>query len=414
MYTRLLKRIPAFLVIAAAFLATGTVTAQIPQTINYQGYLTNSASQPVNAAVNVTFRLYAAAAGGLPVWEETQSGIGVIDGVFNAVLGSATPFGLAFDATYFLGVQINTDTEMTPRRALNAMPYALRAVTADALAAGVTIPASQLSGTISSNQFVATQRLPTIACAADQVPQWNGAAWICATGAAGPTGPIGPQGIQGLTGLTGPAGATGATGSQGAQGIQGQPGATGPIGPQAMALLGRRSVRVGNGCNLQGGTLVCGNGVGGGQVCLANSSSCAQVPAGPCKDFCINNNTGLSWLFDAVDVAATGALTLDQTRRAIVCSGTAVPAVVDMELRVQGLAIAAGLMAHVVALDTGNPWAIMAQPTLHGEYQAPVGGSYGPELSLKLQSLTGLCFLLEQTSFNVRFHSGQPGALGEF
>ena len=212
-----------------------------------------------------------------------------------------------------------------------------------------------------------------------------------------------------MTGLTGPAGATGATGPSGAQGIQGQPGATGPIGPQAMALLGRRSVFGGDGCNLQGGTLVCG-----GQVCFVdNTSSCAQVPAGPCKEFCINN-TGLSSVFAPVNVGTSGALTLDQTKRAIVCKATAVPVVVDMELRVQGLAIAAGLMAHVVALDTGNPWAIMAQPTLHGEYQAPVGGSYGPELSLKLQSLTGLCFLLEQTSFNVRFHSGQPGALGEF
>ena len=33
---------------------------------------------------------------------------------------------------------------------------------------------------------------------------------------------------------------------------------------------------------------------------------------------------------------ATGGLTLDQTTRAIVCKATAVPAVIDMELRVQG------------------------------------------------------------------------------
>ena len=225
MPTRTLTSFLQRLMIALAFSAAGTAAAQIPQTINYQGYLTNSASQPVNAAVNVTFRLYTAASGGAPVWQETQSGIGVANGVFIAVLGSASALSLPFNVAYYLSLQVNSDAEMTPRQPLSAVPYALRTVVADGLAAGAIIPATQLTGTIAANQLANTQLLPTTACAANQLALWNGTAWICAAAVAG------PQGIPGPTGLNGP------------QGIQGEPGKAGPPGPaggvDASLLLGQ-------------------------------------------------------------------------------------------------------------------------------------------------------------------------------
>ena len=190
MNKRLLKTFLPILMLA--FVSIATAIAQIPQTINYQGYLTNSASQPVNAAVNVTFRLYTTASGGAPVWQETQSGIGVGNGVFTAVLGSATPLNLPFNVPYFLSVQVNADAEMAGRQPLSSVPYALKAASAETLAGGATIAATQLTGTLASAQFTATQLLPTTACAANQSPQWNGTAWICATGTVGPQGPPGP------------------------------------------------------------------------------------------------------------------------------------------------------------------------------------------------------------------------------
>ena len=131
-----------------AFASIESAIAQIPQTINYQGYLTNSASQPVNAAVNVTFRLYTAPSGGAPVWQETQSGIGVANGVFTAVLGSATPLNVPFNVPYFLSLQVNTDAEMAGRQPLSAVPYALRTAMADAISPTATLPATQITGTI--------------------------------------------------------------------------------------------------------------------------------------------------------------------------------------------------------------------------------------------------------------------------
>ena len=110
------------LVFASALLATGPAFAQIPQTLNYQGYLTNSAGVPVNAPVNVTFRLYTAASGGSAVWTETQSSVGVAGGIYNAVLGSVTALSVPFNVPYFLSLQVNGDAEMSARQPLSAVP----------------------------------------------------------------------------------------------------------------------------------------------------------------------------------------------------------------------------------------------------------------------------------------------------
>jgi trimeric autotransporter adhesin len=69
-------------------------------------------------------------------------------------------------------------------------------VTNVATAAGLTGGPITTTGTIG---LAATNLLPTTACAANQVPQWNGSAWICA--AAGGTGTVTNVGTG--TGLTG-------------------------------------------------------------------------------------------------------------------------------------------------------------------------------------------------------------------
>ena len=207
MQSRFLSSFLRLLAIASASFIVSIAQAQIPQTINYQGYLTNAASQPVNEAVKVTFRLYTAASGGAAVWTETQTGVGVINGIYNAVLGSVTAFNLPFNVPYFLSLQVKDDAEMAVRQPLSAVPYAQRAVTAEVLAAGATVPATQLTGTLASGQLPATQLLPTTACTINFIPQWNGTAWVCAANGAGTQGPAGPPGPAGVAGPPGPAGA---------------------------------------------------------------------------------------------------------------------------------------------------------------------------------------------------------------
>ena len=87
----------------------------LPQTINYQGYLTNPGGTPLNNTVAMTFKLYSASTGGAPLYTEVQPAVLVSNGSFNTMIGVITPIPLPFDRPYWLGVSIGADPEMTPR-----------------------------------------------------------------------------------------------------------------------------------------------------------------------------------------------------------------------------------------------------------------------------------------------------------
>jgi len=119
--------VSVFLMIVLA----STVVAAVPQSINYQGYLTGAGGSPVSGTTSITFSLYSSATGTPSLWTETQPAVAVTNGVYSVVLGSATALTLPFDTRYYLGVQTGADDEMTPRHELTSAPYALRAVTAE-------------------------------------------------------------------------------------------------------------------------------------------------------------------------------------------------------------------------------------------------------------------------------------------
>ena len=151
------------LIKAAGFLLLlgwlGTAMAVLPQSISYQGYLTNTDGSPVDATLNITFRLYNVDAGGVPLWEDTLS-VPVQKGLFSVELGAGTPFPLGlFDDPLWLGIEVGTDGEMTLRKALTSVGFAFRAERAE----------------IDEDTFAA------LSCAANEVPKWIGAAWACAT-----------------------------------------------------------------------------------------------------------------------------------------------------------------------------------------------------------------------------------------
>jgi hypothetical protein len=164
--------------------------AAVPQRINYQGHLTNAASQPVTATVTMVFRLYTAPSGGSPIYTETQS-VPVANGVYNVAIGTATPLNVPFDVPYYLGVTVGTDAEMTPRQAVLSSPYALRAAAVDAAAA---LPAAQITGTLTTGQFgdgsVTAAKLASNGCVSGQVLKFNGTAWVCAADATGGTATV--------------------------------------------------------------------------------------------------------------------------------------------------------------------------------------------------------------------------------
>lgn len=103
------------------------VSAQIPQTMSYQGVLTDATGHPVaDGPVSLTFKLYDVAENGDALWEETQE-VQVADGIFNAILGDETPLTLPFDVPYWLGISVGEESELTPRTALTSAPYSLNA-----------------------------------------------------------------------------------------------------------------------------------------------------------------------------------------------------------------------------------------------------------------------------------------------
>ncbi|MGM0558203.1 MAG: hypothetical protein ACQEVA_17595 [Myxococcota bacterium] len=114
----------------AAMLWAGSAVAQVPQTMTYQGRLTDSGGQPLDSTVEVTFRVYDAASGGSEVWSETFATLDVNDGSFSAELGSSEPFGETFDGSdRWLEITIDGET-LSPRTPMDSVPYAIKAGTA--------------------------------------------------------------------------------------------------------------------------------------------------------------------------------------------------------------------------------------------------------------------------------------------
>ncbi len=99
-----------------------------PGTVSYQGMLNDAAGQPINGNTGITFRLYSAPTGGAALWTEAHTGanaVPVSNGLFNVLLGSLAPIpaGVWANGSVYLGVQVGSDTEMSPREVIGKVPY---------------------------------------------------------------------------------------------------------------------------------------------------------------------------------------------------------------------------------------------------------------------------------------------------
>jgi hypothetical protein len=117
--------------LAIMVVASGMVSAAVPQKMSYQVMLTNDLGEPMSSqAVELVFTLYDEA--GAQRWSEAHTESTNSIGVVSVVLGSDTPIDVDFSVPLWLGVQVNGST-LTPRRELVAAPYAFHAVDADRL-----------------------------------------------------------------------------------------------------------------------------------------------------------------------------------------------------------------------------------------------------------------------------------------
>jgi len=120
----------AFFVIIGILCLTAITYAAVPRVINYQGRLTDKDDNPLIGNFLVTFRFYDTDKDGLPIWEEGHI-LNIKNGMFNVLMGSVKPLELDFNKALWLGVEISSDGEMTPRIKLASSVYALNAKSID-------------------------------------------------------------------------------------------------------------------------------------------------------------------------------------------------------------------------------------------------------------------------------------------
>lgn len=147
-------RLTRILLAAAAIVlvVAGPLSAAGPNTMTYQGRLTNSAGAPLNGDFQVTFSIYGDSTGGFAYWSESQQ-IACVDGLFTVNLGSVTPIpGNAFGGSAaYLGISIEGDPEMSPRQRLQSVPYARYVSTIHGATGG------QVNGNVTLSNWVAGQ-----------------------------------------------------------------------------------------------------------------------------------------------------------------------------------------------------------------------------------------------------------------
>jgi hypothetical protein len=150
--SKFMKTIKVFAAVFAIVLIGLSANAAIPQTINYQGLLTDSGGNPLSdSTYSVTFTIYDMASGGTNLWTETQN-VSTMDGLFTVNLGAVNAIseGIFSDSSRFLGVKVNPNVEFAPRTKLVSSPFSLRVATVDGAMGGtitskVTIGSSNIN-----------------------------------------------------------------------------------------------------------------------------------------------------------------------------------------------------------------------------------------------------------------------------
>lgn len=94
--------------------------------VRFQGVLKDAAGMPLNGNYDIKFKLYDKEAEGAELWEEIHQALTIEEGMLDVELGSISVLNVPFDKQYWLGIEIGSDGEMSPRFKLTTVPYAIR------------------------------------------------------------------------------------------------------------------------------------------------------------------------------------------------------------------------------------------------------------------------------------------------
>ena len=154
-----------------SFIVTNSTLAQVPGTLSYQGILTDASGNPLSGSHSVLFNFYTRSAPTTIAFARGPLTVTTFQGLFTVILGNGQGSNNAGlpnlgSTQYDIGIVADGGTELSPRVALTAVPYAFTASALDPSAtiggnqinspitkASVTLPAAQVTGTITNTQL---------------------------------------------------------------------------------------------------------------------------------------------------------------------------------------------------------------------------------------------------------------------
>ena len=132
-----IKHLGAICITLILLICVFSAQAEIPQNINYQGSLTDSAGDPVeDNSYLIKFIIYGSESGSDELWNSGFQVVPVSGGVFSYLLGANVPLPSDLfegDSTRYLGITVGTDPEGIPRTKLTSSAYAFHSALADNL-----------------------------------------------------------------------------------------------------------------------------------------------------------------------------------------------------------------------------------------------------------------------------------------
>jgi len=162
--------LPLFLGFLLLFFSSWAI-AEVPNVMNFQAKLTDPSNVLLTDTYNFTFRIFKTATGGSNLWNEQQR-LRVDQGIVNAILGNNTALNLSFNETYYLEIQIGSET-LTPRHRIATNGYAFRANTSEDLVCTSCVESNDIASNAVTSAKIASGAVTSSKLAADLTLEGN-------------------------------------------------------------------------------------------------------------------------------------------------------------------------------------------------------------------------------------------------
>jgi hypothetical protein len=131
------------LLVPVLFVFVTSINADVPQSISYQGRLTDDTGMPVSDTTDLTFSIFSDSGGANLIWVESHSSVVIDNGLFMVLLGESIVFpdSLFNGQPRYLGVQIDGGPMLTELVPIISAAYAIHAGSADTAAYALDAPA---------------------------------------------------------------------------------------------------------------------------------------------------------------------------------------------------------------------------------------------------------------------------------